>query len=172
MRQNLARLLDRSVVYLFNEAELGYKSLDGAGCGGAAFFIHQKWKYQIGSSSSSFKDRVIWIVLKGIPGGDLGILNIYAPNDQHERKELWLSLQEILPKDIRWLVGGDFTMVKRERNKSSYYSKLISPSERLAWETVKLNMGVCDTFDARNGLHFSWNNGRQDGQRILARLDM
>ena len=38
---DLGRILDRCAVYLFNETEPGYRTLDGAGCGGTAFLIRQ-----------------------------------------------------------------------------------------------------------------------------------
>ena len=84
---------------------------------------------------------------------------------------MWPTLQEALPPNIRWIVGGDFNMVENEGDKSCYCSQLISPSKKLIWEATKIRLGIQEKFRAGNGHRFSWDNGRNEGQRILARLD-
>ena len=63
----LGRLLNSSPTYFFCEVELGYNNNDpsiGAGCGGTAILIQHKWSSLITSSSSLFRGKVTWFILK------------------------------------------------------------------------------------------------------------
>ena len=62
-------------------------------------------------------------------------------------------------------------MVERARDKSSFCSRLINALEKLIWEATKLGLNIQDKFTVSQGLSYTWDNGQQDGQRILARLD-
>ena len=62
-------------------------------------------------------------------------------------------------------------MVKIAQDKSPSCNMLISSSELILWEAAKLSLNVKNCFNPARGLRFSWDNGREDGQRILARLD-
>ena len=72
----------------------------------------------------------MWIILKGLSGGDLGLLNIYAPNDSSDRIPLWDSVRESLPQSCCWIFGGDFNMVESLADKSSSCTRIVCDSER------------------------------------------
>ncbi|KAG0594798.1 hypothetical protein M758_UG110700 [Ceratodon purpureus] len=107
----LGRLIDRNAIFFYNEAEPGYGELDGiegASKGGTAILINQRWSFQILASGSLFWGRALWVIFKDHPRGYLGVLNVYAPNDQSERRSFWQTLQEAIPRDVRWILGGGF----------------------------------------------------------------
>jgi hypothetical protein len=86
----------------------------------------------------------------------MGILNIYNPNDQYDRRLLLQEISLVLPRHCRWILGGNFNMVETLADKSNIYGRLINNQ---------------DPFRSGRGLKFSWDNGRAQGERILARLD-
>lgn len=53
--------------------------------------------------------RAIWAIFK-INGCNIGICNIYAPNDYRDRAVLWDWLADSLP-EVNWIVLGDFNMI-------------------------------------------------------------
>jgi hypothetical protein len=75
-----------------------------------------------------------WIRLSKIPGGDVAILNIYAPHTPLERIQLWQELIRLLPQGCRWIACGDWNMVETTRDKSSSYGRLLSGREKLEFE--------------------------------------
>ena len=60
-----------------------------------------------------------WIVLKDLPGGDMAIANIYAPNAAHDRMTFWQEMVWCLPQNYRWVLGSDWNVVENGRDKSS-----------------------------------------------------
>lgn len=70
-------------------------------------------------AGSVLVNRAQWVILRGIPGGDLGIINIYAPNDIVERCQLWETLIQELPTSCRWILAGDFNMVETRQDKTN-----------------------------------------------------
>jgi hypothetical protein len=144
---------------------------NGAGCGGLAILLASKWANTVASSGSCYNGRALWVILKDIPGGELGILNIYGPNDQNDMKLLWQEISLVLSRHCRWILGGDFNMVETQANKSSICGRLIGNQEKLAWEGLKSDLNIADPFQRQRGLKFSWDNGRTNGERVLARLD-
>jgi hypothetical protein len=130
----LGRVLNRQATYIYDEAEAGYNHLQGdqgAGRGGTALVLASKWYQVISSSGSLYHGRVLWIVLKGIPGGDLGIANIYSLNDCRQRSEMWHEILNNLPRSCRWILRRDFNMVETSIDKSSQCGRLINGSERI-----------------------------------------
>jgi hypothetical protein len=79
------------------------------------------------------------ITLKGLPCGELGIINIYAPNNNVDKNILWELLLEKIPENYSWIVCGDFNTVE---DKSSIYGKLIPNKERLLWDALKLALEI------------------------------
>jgi hypothetical protein len=57
-----------------------------------------------------------WIAFRGLPGGDLAVANIYAPNNSQDQTILWLELAQSLPTGPRWILVGDWNMVLDSRN--------------------------------------------------------
>ena len=170
---NLGRTLFPRRKCWVSEADPGYNvdGQEGAGKGGICTLLHEKLAPLVSSYGSILHNRAFWFRLKGLPGGDLGILNIYAPNDSRERTLLWQELSARLPSDCRWIVSGDFNMVESAQDKSTLCGKLIPQRERLVWEAFKASFQLSDTFSHTGKLHFSWDNRRRDGCRILGRLD-
>lgn len=85
--------------------------------------------------------------------------------------ELWGELLVDLPKDCKWIMCGDWNFVERPEDKSSFCGKLVSPMERQAFTSLTSALNVADNFPNTSPLKFSWDNHRQDGARVLARLD-
>jgi hypothetical protein len=112
-----------------------------------------------------------WVLLKGIPGGDVGVVNIYAPNASQERILLWRELVNCLPQGCRWVLGGDWNVVEQARDKSSREGRIISEVEKLELEILKTHLKVSDFFEYDQLLAYTWDNHRLDGARVLARLD-
>jgi hypothetical protein len=50
--------------------------------------------------------------LKAYPGGNIIILNIYAPKKSPNHYQLWVHLKEVLPKDLKWLLCENFNMME------------------------------------------------------------
>ena len=143
----------------------------GAGRGGICSILHEKLAPLVSGHGSILNNRAFWFRLKWLPGGDLGILNLYAPNDTRERTLLWQELSDRLPSDCRWIVSGDFNMLESAQDKSTLCSKLMPHREKLVWEAFKASFQLRDTFSHTGKLRFSWDNRRRDGSRILGRLD-
>jgi hypothetical protein len=55
--------------------------LEGAGRGGICTLPHENLALLVADHGTIFQNRAIWLKLSGLPMGDLGILNLYAPND-------------------------------------------------------------------------------------------
>ncbi|KAG0628129.1 hypothetical protein M758_1G003200, partial [Ceratodon purpureus] len=85
---------------------------DGAGCGGVLTLLAPRWSHAVTASGSILDNRVQWVILSGLPGGDLGIANVYAHNTPQERCHLWEAMTRDLPAQCRWLLLGDFNMVE------------------------------------------------------------
>jgi hypothetical protein len=62
-------------------------------------------------------------------------------------------------------------MVESSVDKSTQCGRLISNSDRIHWEALKHALNIEDFFHHGRGFKYSWDNGRMEGQRILARLD-
>jgi len=110
------------------------------------------------------------ITLKGLPCGDLGIINIYAPNNYVDKNILW-ELLEKFPRDYSWIVCGDLNMVEYKEDKSSMCGRLIPNKEILLWDALNLALEIHEPTRSNRSLKFSWDNQRSGGERIMARLD-
>lgn len=155
------------------EADLGY-NIDGqagAGRGGICTLLHGNLAARVSEHGSILQNRAFWLRLTGLPGGDLGVLNLYAPNNTRDRVVLWQELTTRLPIDCRWLISGDFNMTESAQDKSTLCSKLMSQEEKQIWEAFKSSLHLSDTFICLGKLKYSWDNRRRDGCRILGRLD-
>jgi hypothetical protein len=109
--------------------------------------------------------------LAGLPGGDINIINLYASTESPTRIELWEELIRVLPRDCRSVLVGDFNFVENRVDKSSICGKLIPPGEKLVFTQLTSLLGVADNYQLNGALQFTWDNKRQDGSRVMARLD-
>jgi len=63
--------------------------------------------------------------LKGLCGGDMGVANVYLFNISNERCILWVKMIQKLPRDCRWILVGDYNMIKSSTYKLSECGWLI-----------------------------------------------
>jgi exonuclease III len=157
------------------EASVGYgHNADqvGAGRGGLCMFISPKIRHLVHDQGTVYGNLAQWVLLKGTPGGDVAIVNIYAPNASQERILLWRELVNCLPQGYRWILGGDWNVVEQARDKSFREGRIISDVEKLELEILKTHLQVTDYFEYDQLLAYTWDNHRLDGARVLARLDM
>jgi hypothetical protein len=126
----------------------------------------------IGAKGHSISGRAQWVRLNGLPSGNVSILNLYAPaTGPRDRIELWEELLHTLPRDCKWILGGDWNFVEYRGDKSSSCGRVVIDSERLAFNQITSALQVEDNFSASNQIKFSWDNRRRNGIRVLARLD-
>jgi exonuclease III len=142
-----------------------------AGRGGLYMLISPKIRHLIHSQGVIGANLAQWVVLKGLPRGDVAIANVYAPNSAHDRMTLWQEMVRCLPLNCRWVVGGDWNVVENGRDKSSREGRIISNAESFELELLKAHLQVQDYFKYDNFLTYSWDNHRADNNRVLARLD-
>ena len=169
----LGKLLFPNGKCWIQKADQGYNinGSEGAGRGGICTFLNNKLTPLVTDQGNILGNKAFWICLQGLPGGDLGILNIYAPNESRARIVLWQELTLRLPTDYKWLVSGDFNMVENAQDKSALCSKTMPQGEKIVSEAFKSSLHLADTFNHNGRLRFSWDNRRRDGGRILGRLD-
>jgi hypothetical protein len=115
--------------------------------------------------------RAQWVRLTRVPGGDLSILNVYAPNNAAARCVLWRELVESLDKDCSWILAGDWNFVERSQDKSRNNRQTMSVKERGIFEQLTSTLEVSDPFLASNRVRFSWDNKRVVVTRTLVRLN-
>lgn len=73
---------------------------------------HQPLIYDQGSLENTLeKNKVQWITSKGLEGGHIGILNVYASNTVGERCAMWNDVFQFLLMDCKWIMTSDFNMV-------------------------------------------------------------
>ena len=145
---------------------------DGAGSGGICTWIAPKLIHLICDSGHTRSGNAQWVKLRGVPGMDLAILNIYAPHSSHERCLLWEELLTALPRDCRWVFSGDWNFVERAIDKSNLKESTMSEIEKRVFREFKDTFQVEDPFPTTNRIRFSWDSKRRDGSRVMARLDM
>jgi len=76
-----------------------------------------------------------------------------------------------LPDNCRWILLGDFNMVKRRSDKSSASGRSISSHERRLFNELKDVLHVQEELLTSPSLLYSWDNAKVDGDRVMARLD-
>jgi hypothetical protein len=77
-----------------------------------------------------YDNRVVWIKMEGVEGGNIGVACVYAPNIPTDRRHIWYLMMEPLPKDCDWIVDNDFNMTERPQDKSNDCGRAISELER------------------------------------------
>lgn len=171
---SFGRALWPRVEFYCKEASLGYGHIlgdDGAGKGGVCLWVSPTIKHQVVASGFSRCGRAQWVRITGFPGVDISVLNVYASTCTWERTEFWAELLLSLNKDCKWLLCGDWSFVERREDKSSMCGKLVSATERLAFENLTRGLNGEDCFPTTGRTKFMWDNRRRDGVRILTRLD-
>jgi len=83
-------------------------------------------------------NKIQGLMLDGLLGGKVGILNSYTFNEVTKRCKLWDYLNDSLPRDYRWIMGNNFNMVENPTNKHIECKNIISGSEILTLRTFKI----------------------------------
>lgn len=68
-------------------------------------------------------------------------------------------MADTLIKDYKCIMGGDFNMIERQRDKSNDYECAISDLKRYSWNELLSKLQVHSIFIHQGGPQFSWNNG-------------
>ena len=108
--------------------------------------LAHKYARPVTAHGSLYNHRIIWIKPEGIAGGSIGLACVYAPNILTERRHLWHIMMESLPRDCKWILGGDFNMMERQKNKSNDCGREINDLEKLIWKRFLNEIEVLDTF--------------------------
>jgi len=72
----------------YNNDSLG----QGASRGGLIKLVSPKLASMVTLTGTVMENRAQWTVFSGFLGRDVGIVNIYAPNESYSRSQLWDSL--------------------------------------------------------------------------------
>jgi hypothetical protein len=70
------------------------------------------------------KNKMQLLRLKRLPCGDLGIINVYAPNNLIDRRNVWEAIKKEVSRDYFWLFCGDLNMVEGKDDTSSFYGNV------------------------------------------------
>lgn len=129
-----------------------------AGSGGLCTWVALAIKHLVTSTGQSCSCRAHWLRFTGVPGGDISILNVYAPNSSSERQTLWNELASVLPQDCRWILTGDWNVVERPSDKSTADSRILASAEKISFHQLLAGLEVSDSFDNSNAIRYTWDN--------------
>jgi exonuclease III len=122
----------------FTEATLGYSNIDdGASKGGVYILVSEKMCTKVVEDGQLGDNQVQWIRLHGLPSSDLGIANVYTPNDPKDQCFLWVEMIRNLPQNCKWILGGDWNVVEMGKEQSSAYGKLINQVEWFCFRIIE-----------------------------------
>lgn len=79
-----------------------------AGKEGVGIIIPSRYAKLVTMHGALYDNRVVWVKLEGLEGGNLGLACVYAPNIPTERRHLWHLMADSLPRDCMWVIGGGF----------------------------------------------------------------
>jgi hypothetical protein len=144
---------------------------DGTGSGGIAMLIFSKLNHLIHSQGNINDNQTQWVILQGCPGGDLGVLNVYALHMPQDCILLWQIIEVTLPTGIQWVLASNWNMVLDRNDNSHPNSKRAGDTERLVFMRMIGHLGVEDLFPATGSISFPWDNKRRVGVRKLKLLD-
>lgn len=139
--------------------------------GGVGIILAHKYAKLVTEHEALYDNKVVWIKLEEVEGGNIGLVCVYAPNIPTKRRHFWHIMVESLPKDCEWIISGDFNMTERAQDKSNDCGRAISDIERLTWNGLLNAFQLHDTYIYQGGPKFLWNNGQKGRAHRLARLD-
>jgi hypothetical protein len=122
--------------------ERSWLNPNAAGKRCVGILLANKYARLVTATGSLYDDRVVWIKLEGVEGGNVGLACVYAPNIPTERRHLWHILVDSIPKDCEWIIGEDFNITVRPEDKSHDYGKAISELERFTWKELLNSLQV------------------------------
>ena len=118
-------------------------------------WVAPQLSHLIHKSEHSRADNAQWVRLKGVLGGDVAVLNVYAPHSLAERSALWMELLARLPQGCRWLMAGDWNFVERSVDKSNSRLSSVTKEEKRIFQEFKDHFQVEDSFSAGSRLKYS-----------------
>ncbi len=86
------RLWRRSNCWFIKMADGYVHQKDKTQKGGVCTLIAERLVAVVGENGTLMENRVQWVILKRLLGGDLGVTNIYAPNIPKEWCFLWVQM--------------------------------------------------------------------------------
>jgi hypothetical protein len=98
------------------------------------------------TSGTILQNKAQYLSLDGFPRGNLGILNVCAPNTPSEHILLWKALKASLLANIKWVIMGDWNMVLVLQGNSHVASRIACDAEQLAFAWLLRHLGVEDFF--------------------------
>lgn len=150
------------------EANPGYAfQTNGASKSGIATLLAPRWVHLVSNSGMLSENRAHCFILTRMPGGDLGVVNIYAPNKPASRIRLWQEMIDNLPTTCRWIFTGDFNNVENWQDKTNVCGRLMSNGERLVFQALKKHFQVHDNPRFSDNARFSWDNFRANRSLLL-----
>lgn len=163
----------KDALFVGNEATVAYNhgpQDEEAGKGGVCMFISPKISHLV-KDIGRLGSQAQWLTLVGTPSGDIGLLNVYAPNSPQERTYLWDQLVEELPPGFKWVLFGDWNMVLASVDNSTIGGNTIGGAEKVAFLSLTSHTLTYDFFNHSARIKYTWDNKRKAGQRTLKRLD-
>lgn len=150
------------------EAALGERSwlnTNAARKRGVGILLARKYARLVTAHGSLYENKVIWIKLEEVEGGNIGLVCIYTPNIPTKRRHLWLIMIVALPKDCEWYLRGDFNMTGRLEDKSNDCGRVISNLERFTWNELLNAFHVNNMFvhQGARGSHGTMDNKGKQG---------
>ena len=136
---NLGNRLIPGCASWISEAAPGEKiwiNPNAAGKRGVGILLAHKYTRLVTNYGALYDNRVVWFKLEDIEGGNIGIVCIYTPNIFTDRRHLWHIMINALPKDYKWILGGDFDMTERPEDKSNDCGRAISILEKFTWNEL------------------------------------
>lgn len=97
----------RSSCWFIEMADGYVHKKDKARRGGVCTLIAERLVIIVGENGILMENRMQWVILKRLLGGDLGVANIYAPNIPKEWCFLWAKMIQKLPRGCRWILASD-----------------------------------------------------------------
>lgn len=76
-----------------------------------------------------------------------------------------------LPKDCRWIIGGNWIFTESRADKSNMNGSLPPTQELRLFHNLTKTLQVADDFSASNNIRFNWDIHRRGASRPMARLD-
>ena len=158
--------------FIWGNAKCFYSNHD-KGKGGIATLINPNLEKMISVNGVSPCNRALWVIIE-CDEAEIGICNIYAPNDYRERSKLWEWLANNLPK-VKWIFAGDFNMIECPKDKVGGGKFEWKNNEMFFWNRFKRTFGINDPMAGLKGGHegiwYTWCNNQANKARIYCRLD-
>ena len=115
--------------FFCQKARIAYNNdvtADGVGSGGKCMWVASRLPHMICDLASLRGRNAQWIRLYGVPGEDVGMLKVYAPNTSYKRSTLWDEVILSVQRNCRWILIGDSNFVERAIDKSNLQESIMT----------------------------------------------